>query len=151
MIEIELFNFYFRYFKKAQNGIKNQVLLSRSRKFKTLIFHKKSESATIWLLLAALVYIKIRLSIYPLFSVCKASGHPDQVKGRWIEAKNSSQKKLEEVDSLIDKEIDVAYKRATKILKDNAALHKVLIDAMMKFQTIGNFERKNFFFFILIS
>ena len=103
------------------------------------------------MLLAALVYIEIRLSIYPLFLVCKASGHPDQVKGRWIEAKNSSQKKLEEVDSLIDKEIDLAYKRATKILKDNAALHKVLIDAMMKFQTIGNFERKNFFFFMLIS
>ena len=50
----------------------------------------------------------------------------------WIEAKNSSQMKLEEIDSLIDKEIYVAYKRATKILKDNAALHKVLIDAMMK-------------------
>ena len=137
MIEIKFLNFYFRYFKKAQNGIKNQVFLSRSRKFKTHIFHKKSESATIWLLLAALVYIKNRFSIYPLFLVCKASGHPDQVKGRWIEAKNSSQKKLEEVDSLIDKEIDIAYKRATKILKDNAALHKVLIDAMMKFQTIG--------------
>lgn len=44
---------------------------------------------------------------------------------------------MEEVDSLIDKEIDAAYKRATKILKENSALHKVLIDAMMTFKTIG--------------
>ena len=89
-----------------------------------------------------LVYIKYSIISFFLLLVCKASGHPDQVKGRWIEAKNSSQKKLEEVDSLIDKEIDVAYKRATKILKDNAALHKVLIDAMMKFQTIGKSSPK---------
>lgn len=68
--------------------------------------------------------------------VCGASGHPDQVKGRMIDTEDSSEKTKEMVDRLIDHEIDLAYKRATEMLKENSKLHNILIDAMLKFKTL---------------
>ena len=61
------------------------------------------------------------------------------MKGRWIEPSESSDSKKTEVDKLIDHEIDVAYKRAVELLTEHSALHHVLIDAMMKFKTLGKF------------
>jgi len=68
--------------------------------------------------------------------VCHSSAHANQIKGRMIDTQDSSEKKKEHVDDLIDHEIDFAYKRATQLLNDNAKLHHLLIDAMMKFKTL---------------
>jgi ATP-dependent metalloprotease len=68
--------------------------------------------------------------------VCDASGHANQIRGRMIDTEDSSEKKKEHVDDLIDHEIDFAYKRATQLLNENAKLHHLLIDAMMKFKTL---------------
>jgi len=54
-----------------------------------------------------------------------------------IDTEDSSEKTKELVDRLVDKEIDLAYKRATQILKENSELHNLLIDAMLKFKTLG--------------
>ena len=59
-----------------------------------------------------------------------------------IDTQDSSEKKKEHVDDLIDHEIDFAYKRATQLLTDNAKLHHLLIDAMMKFKTLGTVHFK---------
>ena len=59
------------------------------------------------------------------------------MKGRWIEPSEASDSKKTEVDQLIDQEIDLAYKRAIDILTENSTLHHILIDAMMKFKTLG--------------
>lgn len=68
--------------------------------------------------------------------VCNSSGAASQIKGRLIEPSESSEKKKEEVDFLIDNEVDIAYKRAVQILNENSKIHNVLIDAMMKFKTL---------------
>ena len=34
-------------------------------------------------------------------------------------------------------EIDAAYKRAVQLLNENSYTHKVLIDALLKFKTLG--------------
>ena len=69
--------------------------------------------------------------------MCNSSGAASQIKGRLIEPSESSEKKKEEVDFLIDNEVDIAYKRAVQILNENSKIHNVLIDAMMKFKTLG--------------
>ena len=56
-----------------------------------------------------------------------------------IDTEDSSEKTKEMVDRLIDHEIDLAYKRATEMLKENSKLHNILIDAMLKFKTLGRY------------
>lgn len=67
--------------------------------------------------------------------VCNASAG-DQVKGRRIDLEKSSQKKIEEVDKLIDVEIEAAYQKALNMLRADSKLHHLLIDAMMEYKTI---------------
>ncbi|CBY10282.1 unnamed protein product [Oikopleura dioica] len=74
--------------------------------------------------------------------VCHASGSPDQIKGRLIDANGqyTSEKKKELVDELVDVEIDNAYKRAVLLLNEHSYTHKVLIDALLKFKTLDTDE-----------
>ena len=72
--------------------------------------------------------------------MCNSSGSENQIKGRLIDTSDSSEKKKEHVDELIDAEIQQAYTRATQLLNENSKLHIVLIDAMVKFKTLGLFR-----------
>ena len=41
-------------------------------------------------------------------------------------------------------EIDAAYKRAVQLLNENSYTHKVLIDALLKFKTLGELDQEFF-------
>jgi len=84
--------------------------------------------------------------------VCNHSGHPDQIKGYQFGPINEwSEKTKELVDRLVGEEIDNAYKRATNMLRENSDLHNILIDALLKYESLGsnygtNFLRRIFVF-----
>ena len=59
--------------------------------------------------------------------VCGASAG-NQVKGRYINFEKSSEKKKEEIDSLIDHEVKVAYEKALEMLKSESQAHNLLIE-----------------------
>jgi len=67
--------------------------------------------------------------------VCGASAG-NQVKGRYINFEKSSEKKKEEIDSLIDHEVKVAYEKALEMLKSESQAHNLLIEGMMEFKTL---------------
>ena len=59
------------------------------------------------------------------------------IKGRLINIEKSSQKKIEEVDRLIDTEVEKAYQTAIDMLRADSKSHNLLIDAMMEYKTIN--------------